>query len=123
MSTWPTEQPRGQRSVCVRRAALAPRCLNSPAARVVGANLLRDLWQCVFVQVDEPLLLSGEVVDVAGVDVEPQSVNVDLTTGQPALQHAVRADVLQLLKCVHLQIDERGLSTGSYNRHPIRQSH
>lgn len=49
------------------------------------------------------LCLSTEVVNVTGVNVEPECVNVQVMLFEAFLKEAIGCDVLKLLKCVDLR--------------------
>lgn len=64
---------------------------------------MQQLLDVLLADLDERLRGSTKVVDLAGVDVEPEGVDVQLEPLQTLLQEAVTGDVLQLLQRVDLR--------------------
>lgn len=71
--------------------------------RVILQHLLQQLLHVRLIDVDEPLLLAAEVVDVAGVNVKPEGMNVDAASRQPLPHKIVAGNVLELLEGVDLR--------------------
>lgn len=74
-----------------------------PESRVISLDLLEERRLVELVDLDEALVRPAEVVDVPGVDVEPEGVYVELVVLEAPLEEAVGRDVLQLLERVDLR--------------------
>lgn len=75
----------------------------SSGSRVVLRHLLDEPVQTRLVDLDKPLRLAAEVENIAGVNVEPESVDVKVVGLEPLSKKPVAGDVLNLLQTIDLE--------------------